>query len=458
MAIAKPAPASLAALVGWALFDWAAQPFYALVVTFLFAPYFVNGFMADPVSGSSLWGTATGIAQLIAALLAPLCGAVADRGHRRKPWIAGFSILLIGGMSGLWLAVPHQTDRILPVLVSFGLALIGAELASVFINAMMPGLVSPKRLGRLSGIGWATGYVGGLISLVLMAGLIVSDPHSGKTLLGLTPLLHLNSALREGDRLVGPLCAVWFVLFAWPLFVFTPDNPTPNLPGETGRGLLALLRRLRALLAEHRQIALFLLARMLYADGLGAIFAFGGIYASTVFHWDATALGLFGIILIVTATFGAALGGFLDDRLGSKPVIGAMLVILIIGAIGVLSVDRTHVLYVIDVAPKLPDSAPFSSVGEKVYLAFALAVGIASGPVQAASRTLLAHLTPSDKITEFFGFFAFSGKATAFAAPLMIGAVTALSHSQRIGISMCLVFLIGGLILLRGVRTGRLTS
>jgi len=151
-------------LIGWVLFDWATQPFYTLVVTFLFAPYFVNGFMDDPAHGQTIWAYATGAAQLIAAALAPVLGAIADAGLPRKPWIAGFSVLLIVGLSGLWFAVPGDLSLVPVVLLSFGLAVIGAELATVFNNAMMPGLVSGKRLGTLSGLGWAVGYVGGLVS------------------------------------------------------------------------------------------------------------------------------------------------------------------------------------------------------------------------------------------------------------------------------------------------------
>ena len=208
------------------LFDWATQPFYTLVVTFLFAPYFVNGFMADPAHGSALWAYATGIAELIAAALAPVLGAIADASQNRKPWIAFFSVLLVVGLFGLWLAAPGRTDLAPVVLIAFGLAIIGAELATVFTNAMMVSLVSGKRLGTLSGFGWATGYVGGLISLALVAGFLVADPNTGKTLLGLPPIVPLDPATREGDRLVGPFSAVWYLVFVLPLFLFTPDRAT----------------------------------------------------------------------------------------------------------------------------------------------------------------------------------------------------------------------------------------
>ena len=444
---------SASGLVGWVLFDWASQPFYTLVVTFLFAPYFVNGFVTDPAHGQTLWAYATGSAQLIAAALAPVLGAIADAGLPRKPWIAGFSVLLVAGLSGLWFAIPHELWLLPVVLISFGIATIGAELATVFTNAMMPGLVSGKRLGTLSGIGWATGYVGGLVSLVLVAGLLVADPNTGKTLLGLPPLLPLDAATRAGDRLVGPFSALWYLVFVLPLFLFTPDRPDKAVRGSVVQaGLGQLARAVKDLVRNHGTIALFLFARMLYADGLGAVFAFGGIYAASVFGWGATQLGLFGIVLTLAGTIGAAIGGFLDDRAGSKPVIVAALCLFIVASVGVLSIDPDEILFFIPVAPKVAGSGTFSSVGEQAYLAFAILIGLASGPIQASSRTLLARLCPPGKTTEFFGFYAFSGKITAFAAPLAIGAVTAATDSQRLGISAALAFLIVGLLLLLRVR------
>ncbi|HKQ54399.1 MAG TPA: MFS transporter [Methyloceanibacter sp.] len=447
------APPGKRALFGWVMFDWATQPFYTLVVTFLFAPYFVNGFMADPARGASLWAYATGIAELIAAALAPVLGAIADAGQKRKPWIAGFSVLLVVGMCGLWFAAPGRTDLAPLVLIAFGLAIVGAELATVFNNAMMTSLVSGRKLGTLSGMGWATGYVGGLVSLVIVAGLLVADPSTGKTVLGLQPLVPVDPATREGDRLVGPFSALWYLVFVLPLFLFTPDVPvTPLATRPVSATIGQLVRSVKELVRDHGQVALFLLARMLYADGLGAVFAFGGIYAATVFGWGATELGLFGIILVLAGTVGAALGGPLDDRRGSKTVIVLTLLVFIVGAIGVLSVDAGHVLFVVPVEPKIPGSAPFSSAGEQVYLVFAMLVGVASGPIQSSSRTLLARLCPPGKTTEFFGFFSFSGKITAFAAPLLIGAVTHASGSQRLGIASSLIFLVGGLLLLLKVR------
>jgi MFS transporter, UMF1 family len=440
------------ALLGWVLFDWATQPFYTLVVTFLFAPYFVNGFMPDPVTGQALWGYATGAAEFVTALLAPVLGAIGDAGGKRKPWIGVFSVLLVVGLAGLWLAIPGRGDLAILVLICFSLATLGSELGTVFTNAMMSSLVPEEKLGTLSGIGWATGYLGGLASLALMAGFVVAEPSSGKTLLGLDPLVSLDAATRQGDRLVGPFSALWYVVFVIPLFLFTPDRPSAaTTPTPISAGLALLAKTVREV-RHYKNIGLFLLARMLYADGLGAVFAFGGIYAATVFGWGAAELGLFGIILTIAGTIGAGLGGPLDDRAGSKAVIVGTLLLFVAASIGVLSVDRDHVLFVLPVEAKLPASAPFSSAGEQVYLAFAILIGLAAGPIQASSRTLLARMCPPGKTTEFFGFFSFSGKITAFAAPLAIGAVTAASGSQRLGIAMSLVFLVVGLVLLLRVK------
>lgn len=443
-------------LVGWALFDWATQPYYTLVVTFLFAPYFVNGFMSDPAHGQSLWAFATSAAQLCAAVLAPILGAIADAGLPRKPWIAVFSVMLIVGLCGLWFAVPGSEGAVLLVLLSFGIATLGVELATQFNNAMMPGLISDRRLGRLSGFAWAVGYAGGLISLALVAGLLVTSPDTGKTLFGLNPIVTLDTEAREGDRLVGPFSALWYLVFVLPMFLFTPDRHTgPVARNPVREGISRLVKSIRELLRTHRNVALFLLARMLYADGCAAVFSFGAIYAASVFGWGVTELGLFGIILTVAAFFGALIGGLVDDRVGSKTVITVGLLIFIAGSIGVLSVDPDEVLFFVPVAEKAHGAGLFASTGEQVLLGFALLIGIALGPIQASSRTLLARICPPDQTTEFYGFFAFSGKVTAFAAPLAIGIVTAASDSQRLGISMSLVFLIGGLLLLLPVRSAR---
>lgn len=440
------------AIVSWVLFDWAAQPYYTLVLTFLFAPYFANVVATSPAQGQVLWGYAAAVAGILIAVGSPFLGAMADGGGRRKPWIALFSIVFVAGLATLWLAKPGaDSSTVLLVLAAFVAATAMAEFTTVFTNAMMPSLVPHHQLGRLSGTAWAVGYAGGLVSLAVMAGMIVADPSSGRTMLGLDPLLALDTLEREGDRLVGPFAAVWYALFMIPFFLFVPDKPRGAGKGSARPALAELWSTIKALPAD-RDMLYFLAARMLYSDGLAAIFAFGGIYGAAVFAWGALELGLFGIVLTFAGIFGALIGGVLDDRVGSKKVIVVSLVLLLIGAFGILSVDPNHVLYVTEVVPKAFASAPFSSAGEQVFLAFAVLVGLVAAPVQAASRALLARLAPPEKMTQYFGLFAFSGKVTAFMAPLLVAAVTQATGDQRIGMASIAVFLITGLVLMLKVH------
>ena len=458
--VARSQGTSWRGLFGWVMFDWATQPFYTLVLTFLFAPYFAATFIGDPVRGQEIWGYTTAFAGLIVAFISPILGSIADAAGRRKPWIAVSSVALILGLCGLWFAAPGGEPLYL-VLLSVVIATVAVEFTTVFTNAMMPSLVPPGQLGRLSGIGWATGYVGGLISLVFTTGFIVADGETGKTMLGFHPIIPLDTLSHEGERLIGPFSAVWYLLFSLPLFLFTPDRKSTRhgkSKSEVVREGLHELKDTIAHVRHYENIVRFLIARMLYADGLGAIFAFGGIYAAGQFGWTATELGLFGIILTVTAGIGAAIGGSLDDRFGARTVIIVGLIVLLIGCAGVLSVDRTHVLYWIEVEPPKPGGGIFAGPGELVYILFGCVIGLMAGPIQASSRALLARISPPEMATKFFGLFAFSGKITSFAAPLMVGVVTGLAGSQRIGIAAVTIPLMLGLFLVMTVREERVKA
>ncbi len=457
------------ARVSWMLFDWATQPHYTLVQTFLFAPYFANTVVQNSVCGTliaggsekaacgqTLWGYAAAVAGLLIAILSPFLGAAADGRGARKPWMAGLSVIFIAGLTTLWLGAPAAPlATVLLVLVGFVVATLAAELMSVFSNAIMTGLVPHAELGRLSGTGWAVGYFGGLVSLALIAGLLVPVPGATTTLLGFHPLLMLDGTTHQSDRITGPFAAIWFTIFIIPFFLFVPDRRTARNLAPTQRSATAELWDTLRSLPSMPSLMIFLIARMLFTDGLTAIFAFGGIYGASVFGWGPLELGMFGIILTLVGAFGALVGGHLDDRIGPKTVIIFALLALIAGAIGILSVDKTHVLFTTEVAAKIAGSKPFSSAGEQVFLAFAILVGLVAAPVQAASRSLLARLAPPDKITQYFGLFAFSGKVTAFLAPFAVAFLTQETGSQRIGMSAILAFLLIGIFLMLFVRTRR---
>ncbi len=443
---------ALPAVIGWIFFDWAAQPYFTLITTFVFAPYFATHVAADPATGQALWGYATASAGLIIALMSPVLGAIADASGRRKPWIAAFGALLVIGSSIMWIGRPGDDGVILPLLIAFGIATVGVEFATVFNNAMMPTLVPPERIGRLSGTGWATGYVGGIISLILVLGFLAADPTTGRTLFGFTPLFGLDPVSHEGDRITGPLTGLWFIIFVLPMFLFTPDYAA-KLPVRLAvREGLRELRETLASLPGNRQMATFLIANMVYTDALVALFAFGGIYAAGTFGWHTIQIGVFGILLAIAGTFGAWIGGKLDDRLGPKRVIAGSMLILLLSIALILSMDRDRLFFVLPVAPPAPGGGLFGAPAEKAYLVLGALIGMAAGPLQAASRTLLIRLAPPDRITQYFGLFALSGKVTSFMAPLAVSLVTSITMSQKAGMAVLIVFFTAGLVLLARVR------
>jgi MFS transporter, UMF1 family len=439
------------AIISWIFFDWAAQPYFTLITTFIYAPYFATHVASDPASGQSLWGFATAAAGLLIALTSPVLGAIADASGRRKPWIAAFGAMLVIGSSLMWYGKPGDVSVIPPLLLAYGIATVGVEFATVFNNAMMPTLVPPDRIGRLSGTGWATGYVGGILSLILVLGFLAASPETGHTLFGFTPWFGLDPVTHQGDRITGPLTGIWFIVFVLPMFLLTPDYPAKRAWREALRKGLTDLRQTLAELPKQRSMAAFLLANMIYTDGLVSLFAFGGIYAAGTFGWNTIQIGTFGILLAIAGTFGAWLGGKLDDSLGPKRVITGSMLILLLAVIAILLVDRDSIFFVKVAAPE-PGGALFAAPAERAYLVLGCLIGAAGGPLQAASRTLLIHMAPKDRIAQYFGLFALTGKVTSFVGPLLIGIVTAVADSQKAGMAVLVLFFVAGLVLLRRVR------
>lgn len=438
--MAEPADGGRRGRFGWAMFDWANQPLFTLISTFIFAPYFTGTVVGDSVRGQALWGYAIGMAGLLIALLSPLLGAVADQTGPRKPWIAGFQVICVLASALLWFATPMAPPHILALtLLLIVLLTVGAECSIVFNNAMLPHIVPPDRIGRLSGSAWALGYVAGLATLgIVLIGFTFPDQ----------PWFGLDKQSFEHARVVGPLTAVWIMLFVAPLFLFTPDQPRvrKSLGAAARAGLAELFDTLKSL-RRHRNIAIFLAGRMASYDGLNALFAFGGIYAAGIFGWSLTEIGIFGILLNIVACLGAWAGGKADDRFGSKITIQTATLGLMLAALGIVSQTADSVFFGIPVDGPRPDDGLFASTAERIFLFFGVLIGLCGGPMQAASRTMVARLSPPELLGAFFGLHALSGKATAFLAPWLIALLTSTFASQRAGISVILAFLLVGYLL-----------
>jgi UMF1 family MFS transporter len=430
------------------LFDWAAQPFHTLIVTFVFAPYFASAVASDPVSGQAMWGWAATLGGLLIAVSAPVLGALADATGPRKPWILAFSALYVAGSAALWFSAPGEASPLL-VLVAFVVALVGAEFAAVFNNAMMPSLAPRSQLGRLSGAGWALGYAGGVVALAVML-LLLAENEQGVTLLGAPPAFGLDPETREGTRAVGPFAALWYVVFVIPLFLWTPDAPRVGpLRGAARRGLRELRAAIRALPARPG-LAWFLGASMFYRDALNGFYTFGGIYAAGVLGWSIVQVGVFGIVAAVVGALGAWLGGRADSAFGPKPVVVACVLTLIVASTLGVSVSREAVLFVIPVAEG-------STAPDAIFYLVGAMVGAGGGALQAASRTLLVAEAEEERMTAGFGLYALSGKATAFLAPFAVAATTGLTGSQQAGVAPVIALFVIGLLMLVPVK-GRLEA
>lgn len=438
--------ASRRAVGSWMLFDWANQPFFTLVLTFIFAPYFSAQVAPDPVTGQAMWGTATAIAGFAVAILAAPLGAMADRTGARKPWIFAFSVPFVIGLCGLWTGTPAMEEPWI-LLFFFILAYIGGEFTLIFTNAMLPDLGPRSEIGRISGTGWAVGYAGGLVSLLLVLLFLTAAPGAETTLIGLSPAFGLDPEAGEPARAIGPLSALWYVVFALPLFLFTPDAPRRPARGALRGGMADLWTTVRTIRGKGTLLT-FLIASMVYRDGLNALFIFGGIFAAGILGWGMFELGIFGIVAAGTGVVGAWLGGKADSRFGPKPVVATGIVVLVCVCLVVLTTGRESILF----HPVAPDSV----LPDTVFVLAGAILGAMAGTIQAASRSLLVDQAEGHIASaQAFGLYALSGKATSFLGPAMIAAATEITGSQRLGVSPVIAQFLLGLILLYWVKTRR---
>lgn len=402
----------------WCLYDFANSAFVTLIGTFIFATYFTTQIVSDGDIGTQYWSLAATVTAIVVALTSPFLGAIADRGGYRKKYLIASTVTNIVFTALLYTILPGE---VLPALIFYTIANISMEISSVFYNAFLPEIAPPDKIGRISGYGWGCGYIGGLLAMALAMVALINPE---------TPWFGVGKENFENVRMSAILTAAWFAVFSLPLFLFirekrsTPTAPAGRLFADSWAQLKGTFREAR----KYKQMMIFLGSRLLFNDALVTVYAFGGIYAAGTFGFELKEIMLFGIVLNVTAGIGSFALGFLDDILGGKRTIQISLIGLIVASF--IAVFSPH----------------------KIGLWIAgILVGIFGGPNQSASRSLMGRFTPADKENEFFGLFAFSGKATSFLSPFLLGLLTRLSGSQRVGISIVIVFFILGYIVLQYV-------
>ena len=392
-------------IISWSLYDFANQPYTTLIITFIYSAFFVNYIASDEQQGTFLWANAISITAITVAFISPILGAIADNTGYRKSFLVFFTLICCLFTSLLYF--PDKGDVIL-ALTFVVISNISFEMGTVFCNSYLNDLSSKKNIGKISGNAWGLGFVGGL--LALLVSFLLFDVNN-------------SSEVKQVNLFV----AAWFLIFSLPTFFFLKDSKRQKINKKNISSSFSSILQTFKEISKYKIIVRFLIARLFYNDGLITIFALGGIYAIGTLNFSMQEVLILGIVLNVFAALGSFVFGLIEDRIGVRKVINLSLVILVISTF--LAFISPWTLY-----PKL------------FFWISGVLLGTMVGPNQSCSRSYMAQIIPEDKKNEFFGFYAFTGKATSFLGPLMFGFLTKI-YSQQIGLLSVLVFFIIGLII-----------
>jgi len=404
-------------IFNFALYDFANSAFTTIIITFIFATYFAKQIAPNPVLGQSYWGWTIGVTGFFVALIGPIAGSFADKKNKIVFFIRCFSLLCILFTSLLWFSKPSQS-YLLYTLVIVGIANLFYELSLIFYNSLLKDISTDKNLGKSSGFGFALGYIGGIVILLISIKLFIDTDNLP---------FGLIKEESQNIRAIALLVSIWFLIFSTPFLFFVIKESKKKIKKSVSSNFTDLKK-----LLWNKKISIlgkFLIARMLYADGLNAIIVMGGIFAVGVFSLEIKDLLKLSIIMNITAFIGAFIGGIINDRYGSKIVIIFSLIGLIFSSIAILFTFSTSTFF------------------------FLAAInGLFIGPIQSASRVVITSMLNKNNQGKGFGLFATSGKSTSFMGPLLVSTVTFLTASQRIGFSAAIILLLSGLIILLNIK------
>ncbi len=458
----------------WALFEWARNPYYILVIIYLFAPYFAgiigNNMLAsgelaglDPeaarkvanAEGQATISSLVKYAGFVAAFTAPILGAALDRGGRRKPLLAVFLGLLCVMSFSLWWIKPDGSG--MPIWMGMSALIIAAicyTYSEVTHNSMLNANGRPSSLPAISGLGLGLGNLAGAIIMAFIVfafamPALMSWPVS-------QPLFGVNVLNGEHQRLVGPICAVWLAVFSIPFFLYAEDGGTKgaNWFVAIRNGTAGLARTLRNA-SDNKNILKYLGARMLYADGMQALLALGGVFIGLYLQWNVVELSAYAILASLFAFGGGIVGGWLDGLLGPKRALMLEITGMIATLVFQLSISPQSIFYGLIPNVQLWDGPVFNTLSDVVYLSSAAFIAVTATASISSSRTLLVHLAPKERVGEFFGLYAIAGTVTVWLGPLLVELFTSWSGDQRVGMSAIGILFVLGLIVLTTVDSPR---
>ena len=403
-------------ILNFALYDFANSAFTTIVITFIFSTYFAKQIAPNPILGQSYWGWAIGTTGILIAIFGPILGSIADKKNCTEFFIKLFTIMCISLTALLWFAKPSE-KYLLFTLIIVASANFFYELSLIFYNSILKRISKPSDLGKSSGFSFALGYIGGILILIICIKIFIDND--------VLPF-GLSKENSENIRATSVVVAIWYLVFSIP-FIFSLKKKINNKVKVSSNNI----KKIKDLIWNNglNNLGKFLIARMLYADGLNAIIIMGGIFAVGVFKLEIKDLLVLSILMNITAFLGAIIGGYANDKFTSKSVIIVSLLGLIFSSTIILFI-KTQLL----------------------FLVFAAINGFFIGPIQSASRVFITKSIDENNQASGFGLFALSGKLTSFIGPLLVSTITYISNSQRIGFSSAIILLLIGLLILLKVK------
>ena len=397
-------------IISWSLYDFASQPFSTIVVTFVFSSFFTKHIAYDEKIGTQMWSNAIAISAVIVAVVSPFFGAIADNTGRKKFFLVVFT--MVSSLFTCMLYTPEKGE-VYFALILFIIANVSFEICTIFYNSYLPEITNSKNRGTVSGFAWGLGYLGGILSLLLLQ-------------------LFLDLENTYDIKLSNIYVGIWFIIFSIPLCLIFNDSKKARVQKDSLKNSYLSIKNTFKAISEYKIILRFLIARLFYNDALITIFGLGGIYAVTTLDFNFNEVVSLAIVLNIAAGIGAFIFGFFEDNFGPKKIIIMSLWVLIIA---------TLIAFI----------APETNYPKKLFWLSGILIGLMAGPNQSSSRSLMSILVPEDKKSQFFGFYSLTGKITSFIGPFLFGLIT-LYFDQRIALWIVIVLFSIGLYLINKIK------